>query len=76
MRFDVLAHFRDRALRRDSQDLGVQERGHGANDRCETRGKGEPGQQFPMLLRDDVVNEILRRRREHQIRQPADDHQQ
>ena len=75
MRFHVLAHFGDGALRRDAEDLRNQERGGGADQGGGSGRQRQSREQLPMLLGDDVVHQILRRRREHQVGEAADDHQ-
>ena len=76
VRFDVLAHVGDRALRGDAQHLRVARTTSPASTSvARAGGQRQLRQQVPVLLADHVVHQVLRRRRQHEAGQPVDDHQ-
>ena len=74
VRFDVLAHVGDGPLRGDAQDLGVTERRDRVHEGRHAHSQGKFRQQVPMVLEDHVVHQELRRVRQDEAGQPADDH--
>ena len=75
VRFDVLAHLGDGALRGYAEHLRQRER----RDRLdERRGRGRHGQlrqQIPLIAQDHVVHQKLRGGGEDEAGEPVDDHQ-
>ena len=75
MRLDVLAHVGDRALRGDAEHLRQDERRDRLHDRRAAGDQRERHQQLCLLLADDVVDQILGRRRQDEAGEPVDEHQ-
>ncbi len=71
----LLAHVGDRALGGDAHDLRQGERRRRLDERRAGGRERERNEQVGALLSDDVVDEELRARREHQPREPVDEHE-
>ena len=75
VRLDAAAHVGNRLLRRHPEDLRQGERGDGLHQRRAAGEQRQRHEQVGALLPDDVVNQILGGRRQHQSRQPVHQHQ-
>ena len=75
MRLEPLAHVGDRALRGDAHHLREPERRRGLNQRRDAGGGGEWIEQPDSVLPDDVIDQELRARGEHEPRELIDDHE-
>ena len=72
---DGAAHVGDRPLRGDAQHLRQRKAGDGLHQRRRAGGQRQRPQQVGARLADDVVDQQLRGRGQHQAGQPADHHQ-
>ena len=75
VRFDAAAHVGDRALRGHAEHLRQRERRHRLDEGRGAGGERQRHQQVRAPLADHVVDQVLRRRRQHQPGEPVDQHQ-
>jgi hypothetical protein len=74
-RLDALPHVGDGPLRRHPQDLREGERRHRLDDGGGPGHQRNRQQQIAAIAADHLVDEPLRRGRQHQARGPADEHE-
>jgi hypothetical protein len=75
MRFHAPAHVGDRALRRHTEHLRQRKRRHRLDERRRAGRRCERHQQVRALLPDDVIDQPLRGRRQHEPGEAVHQHE-
>ena len=75
VRFHPPAHLGDRALGRHAEHLGQRKRRHRLHQRRGARRHRQRDQEVGAALADDVVNQVLGKRRQHESGETIDQHQ-